>query len=177
MARISSGSPNARRQETSRCSIDARGLLVGVGRPARNEDGAGTVRQSSGRRGGVDRGRLRGSLRHARRRAPAVPVRRGPAAARLAAQTTSADCALDGPDDPDFFDCASWAAAAYAGNFPRTDRKSWFGQNRGRALGAWYQKSGTRGTSKISAGLRCANHRPCPVLLHATFACLVTMTF
>jgi hypothetical protein len=40
----------------------------------------------------------------------------------------------------DFFDCASWAAAAYAGDFPRTDRKSWFGQNRGRALGAWYQK-------------------------------------
>lgn len=45
---------------------------------------------------------------------------------------------LDAPDDPDFFDCAAWAAAAADGDFPWTDNKQWFEAGRSRDFWQWY---------------------------------------
>jgi hypothetical protein len=45
---------------------------------------------------------------------------------------------LDEPEDPDFFDCAAWAAAAAAGDFPWTEQKQWFSPDKSRAFWSWY---------------------------------------
>jgi hypothetical protein len=48
---------------------------------------------------------------------------------------------LDEPEDPDFFDCAAWAAAAAAGDFPWTEQKQWFSPDKSRAFWSWYLDS------------------------------------
>lgn len=48
------------------------------------------------------------------------------------------DAELDSPEDPDLWDCAVWAAAAYAGDFPWTDDVSSFDASLNREFWSWY---------------------------------------
>ena len=52
------------------------------------------------------------------------------------------DAELDSPEDPDLWDCAAWAAAAYAGDLPWTDARSAFDPERNRQLWTWYLTDG-----------------------------------
>lgn len=45
---------------------------------------------------------------------------------------------LNDPQDPDLWDCAAWAAAAYAGEFPWTNHKELFDVSRNREFWLWY---------------------------------------